>query len=63
VGAHGLRLLTSSLSSLLGLTELLDETEALAVKSTLESAIRSMDGEDDENIDGITKSCIQNQDI
>lgn len=39
MGAHGLRLLTSSLSGLLGLTELLDEAEALAVKSTLESAI------------------------
>ena len=39
MGAHGLRLLTSSLSGLLGLAELLDEAEALAVKSTLESAI------------------------
>ena len=39
MGAHGLRLLASSLSGLLGLAELLDEAEALAVKSTLESAI------------------------
>ena len=39
MGAYGFRLLTSSLSGLLGLAELLDEAEALAVKSTLESAI------------------------
>ena len=36
VGAHGLRLLTSALSGLLGLAELLDEAKALAVKAALE---------------------------
>ena len=36
VSAHGLRLLASSLSGLLGYAELLDKAEALAAHSTLE---------------------------
>ena len=39
VSAHGLRLLVSALGGLLGLAELLDKAEALAVKTALEPVI------------------------